>query len=201
MPRAAIADHGRRMCSSPIISTMRSPWWTPEDQASMCCTKTGRLGRPTRTARCWCRRCDRIRRTRYPSIRPTCRWMPRLNQSTRSSRQRIGAGSWCRSRCKATGRRARCPSCAPTANVVPAGSMGQLDGGGEFIVGIRWEAFIKGLAGSNQVTIDLGEGSCHASFAFKPRPGNAGADRTGGVPVKRATVSLRVDHRPAADPP
>jgi outer membrane usher protein len=55
-------------------------------------------------------------------------------------------------------------------HVVPAGSMAHLDGGGEFIVGYDGMAFIKGLAGSNHVTIDFGEGSCRASFAFKPQP-------------------------------
>jgi len=55
---------------------------------------------------------------------------------------------------------------------VPAGSPGRIDGGGgEFVVGYDGQAFVKGLAGSNWLTVDLGEGTCHASFTFKPQPG------------------------------
>jgi outer membrane usher protein len=56
--------------------------------------------------------------------------------------------------------------------LVPAGSQGRLDGNGEgFVVGYDGEAFVKGLAGSNPLTVDLAQGSCHASFRFKPQPG------------------------------
>jgi outer membrane usher protein len=54
---------------------------------------------------------------------------------------------------------------------VPAGSPGRMDGGDAFVVGYDGQAFVKGLAASNQLTVDLGEGTCHASFTFKPRPG------------------------------
>ena len=54
---------------------------------------------------------------------------------------------------------------------VPAGSPGRMDGGDEFVVGYDGQAFVKGLTGSNQLTVDLGEGTCHVSFTFKPRPG------------------------------
>jgi outer membrane usher protein len=55
--------------------------------------------------------------------------------------------------------------------LVPAGSPGRMDGGGGFVVGYDGEAFVKGLAMSNRLTVDLAEGTCHASFAFKPQPG------------------------------
>jgi outer membrane usher protein len=54
---------------------------------------------------------------------------------------------------------------------LPAGSTGRLDGGDAFVVGYDGQVFVKGLAASNQLTADLGEGTCHASFTFKPRPG------------------------------
>jgi len=54
---------------------------------------------------------------------------------------------------------------------VPAGSPGRTDGGDAFVVGYDGQAFVRGLAASNRVTVDLAEGTCHASFAFKPRPG------------------------------
>jgi outer membrane usher protein len=60
----------------------------------------------------------------------------------------------------------------PDGGFMPAGSTGHLDGRPEtFIIGYDGQSFLKGLAGSNQVTIDFGDGTCHASFAFKPQPG------------------------------
>jgi outer membrane usher protein len=57
-------------------------------------------------------------------------------------------------------------------SLVAAGSTARVDGGAESIVGYDGEAFIKHLAASNRVTIDFGDGICHATFAFTPSPGD-----------------------------
>ena len=59
----------------------------------------------------------------------------------------------------------------PGGGFVPAGSVGRMDGGAEFIVGYDGQAFIKGLQPSNRAAIDLGDALCAAHFAFHERPG------------------------------
>jgi outer membrane usher protein len=59
----------------------------------------------------------------------------------------------------------------PGGGLVPAGAVGHIAGGEEFIVGYDGQAYIKGLSAANEATIDLANGQCHASFAFAPRPG------------------------------
>lgn len=52
-----------------------------------------------------------------------------------------------------------------------AGSLGMLDGGGEFIVGYGGEAYIEGLGKHNDASVDLSNGGiCHARFAFNAIP-------------------------------
>ncbi len=59
----------------------------------------------------------------------------------------------------------------PDGSAIPAGAAGRLQGGSEFVVGYDGQAFIKGLAVTNHVDIDLGGVTCHASFGFTPRRG------------------------------
>ena len=59
----------------------------------------------------------------------------------------------------------------PDGSAIPAGPRGRLQGGSEFVVGYDGQAFIKGLAVTNHVDIDLGGVTCHASFGFTPRRG------------------------------
>jgi outer membrane usher protein len=54
---------------------------------------------------------------------------------------------------------------------VPAGAIGRIEGGGEFIVGYDGQAFIKDLVNTNVATIEFVDGTCRASFPFTPRPG------------------------------
>jgi len=51
-----------------------------------------------------------------------------------------------------------------------AGVQGQIQGGESFTVGYDGRAYIKNLAATNEATITLDEGQCHASFAYEPRP-------------------------------
>jgi outer membrane usher protein len=56
--------------------------------------------------------------------------------------------------------------------LVPAGSLGRMDGDGDgFVVGYDGEAFVKDLASLNAMTVELAQGTCHATFRFKPQPG------------------------------
>lgn len=57
------------------------------------------------------------------------------------------------------------------ASAVPVAASGKVDGGEDFVVGYDGEAFIKGLAGTNSVTITFADTSCRASFDFTPQPG------------------------------
>jgi outer membrane usher protein len=59
----------------------------------------------------------------------------------------------------------------PGGEVIPAGAVGRIDGGEEFIVGYDGQAFVKNLSASNAATIELIDGTCRANFAFAPRPG------------------------------
>jgi outer membrane usher protein len=70
----------------------------------------------------------------------------------------------------------------PDGSFVPVGSRGRLDGGGDFVVGYDGQSFVRQLADSNRVTIDLGDSICHASFGFQPEPGQQ--VRIGPVPCR-----------------
>ena len=54
---------------------------------------------------------------------------------------------------------------------LPAGAMGQIEGGDSFAVGYDGRAYIEHLAAGNNATITLMSGECHATFAYEPRPG------------------------------
>ena len=55
--------------------------------------------------------------------------------------------------------------------VVPAGSVGRIAGGEEFVVGYDGQAYIKGLSPANEAEIDFTGGKCRASFPFAPIAG------------------------------
>jgi outer membrane usher protein len=59
----------------------------------------------------------------------------------------------------------------PDNSFVPAGAVGHIAGGEEFIVGYDGQAYIKGLSGTNQADIEFIGGKCHAGFAFAPIAG------------------------------
>ena len=52
---------------------------------------------------------------------------------------------------------------------LPAGSRGQLEGGEDFVVGYDGQAYVKGLASKNTVTVAMANGECRASFPYTPR--------------------------------
>jgi len=52
-----------------------------------------------------------------------------------------------------------------------AGATGQIEGGESFAVGYDGRAYIKNLSPTNNATITLLEGECHATFAYEPHPG------------------------------
>jgi outer membrane usher protein len=54
---------------------------------------------------------------------------------------------------------------------VPAGSVGRIAGGEEFVVGYDGQAYIKGLSPANEAEIEFTGGKCRASFAFAPIAG------------------------------
>ncbi len=54
---------------------------------------------------------------------------------------------------------------------IPAGAVGKLDGGEEFVIGYDGQAFLKGLHESNQAAIDYMGKTCKAIFPFAPNPG------------------------------
>lgn len=59
----------------------------------------------------------------------------------------------------------------PGGDFVPAGAIGRIEGGNEFVVGYDGQAFIKDLAGMNSATIEFVDATCRAEFPFAPRPG------------------------------
>ena len=59
----------------------------------------------------------------------------------------------------------------PGGEVIPAGAVGRIEGGEEFIVGYDGQAFVKNLSASNAATIEFADGTCRANFRFAPRPG------------------------------
>ena len=59
----------------------------------------------------------------------------------------------------------------PGGEVIPAGAVGRIEGGDEFIVGYDGQAFVRNLSASNAATIEFADGTCRANFAFAPRPG------------------------------
>jgi outer membrane usher protein len=54
--------------------------------------------------------------------------------------------------------------------LLPAGAMGQVEGGESFAVGYDGRAYIKNLGPTNNATITLAGGECHATFAYEPHP-------------------------------
>jgi outer membrane usher protein len=52
-----------------------------------------------------------------------------------------------------------------------AGAQGQIEGGESFVVGYDGRAYIQNLAASNNATITMMNGGCHATFAYEPHPG------------------------------
>jgi outer membrane usher protein len=52
-----------------------------------------------------------------------------------------------------------------------AGAQGQIEGGESFVVGYDGRAYIENLAATNNATITLLNGGCHATFAYEPHPG------------------------------
>lgn len=59
----------------------------------------------------------------------------------------------------------------PGGEVVPAGAVGRIEGGDEFVVGYDGQAFVKNLSALNAATIEFVDGTCRADFRFAPRPG------------------------------
>jgi outer membrane usher protein len=53
---------------------------------------------------------------------------------------------------------------------LPAGGQGEVEGGESFAVGYDGRAYIKTLGSTNNATIALANGECHATFAYEPRP-------------------------------
>jgi outer membrane usher protein len=54
---------------------------------------------------------------------------------------------------------------------IPAGSLGHMENGEDFVVGYDGEAYVRNLGNNNRVTIALKERSCQAAFPFSPQPG------------------------------
>ena len=59
----------------------------------------------------------------------------------------------------------------PGGEVIPAGAVGRIEGGDEFVVGYDGQAFVRNLSASNTATIEFVDGTCRANFSFAPRPG------------------------------
>jgi outer membrane usher protein len=54
---------------------------------------------------------------------------------------------------------------------LPAGSAAALEGSSEvFVVGYDGETYVTGLKNENTITVDLGDRTCQAHFAFTPQP-------------------------------
>ncbi len=51
-----------------------------------------------------------------------------------------------------------------------AGAQGQIEGGESFVVGYDGRAYVKNLAATNNATVTLMNGECHATFAYEPHP-------------------------------
>jgi outer membrane usher protein len=51
-----------------------------------------------------------------------------------------------------------------------AGAQGQIEGGDSFAVGYDGRAYIKNLGPTNNATVTLMTGECHATFAYEPHP-------------------------------
>jgi outer membrane usher protein len=49
-----------------------------------------------------------------------------------------------------------------------AGAQGQIEGGDSFAVGYDGRAYIKNLGPTNNATVTLANGECHAAFAYAP---------------------------------
>jgi outer membrane usher protein len=58
----------------------------------------------------------------------------------------------------------------PDGKPLAAGAQGQIEGGESFAVGYDGRAYIKNLAATNNATITLMNGECHATFAYEARP-------------------------------
>jgi outer membrane usher protein len=54
---------------------------------------------------------------------------------------------------------------------IPAGSMGHIENGEDFVVGYDGEAYLRNLGSSNRASIEMKGGSCQAAFPFSPQPG------------------------------
>jgi outer membrane usher protein len=52
-----------------------------------------------------------------------------------------------------------------------AGALGQIEGGDSFAVGYDGRAYIKNLGPTNNATITLANGECHATFAYEAHAG------------------------------
>jgi outer membrane usher protein len=50
--------------------------------------------------------------------------------------------------------------------LLPVGAKGQINGGGDFVVGYDGRAFVKDLQDANTVTVTLDKGECHAAFDY-----------------------------------
>ena len=59
----------------------------------------------------------------------------------------------------------------PDNGFVPAGAVGRIAGGDEFIVGYDGQAYIKGLSPGNEAEIEFAGERCRASFPFAPVSG------------------------------
>ena len=88
-----------------------------------------------------------------------------------SSLPPIALGSSFHSKWKRTSTAALVVFVRADGSFVPVGAAGRTEGGEEFVVGYDGQAFIKGLKGSNSVTISTDNGSCKAEFNFTPQTG------------------------------
>jgi len=52
-----------------------------------------------------------------------------------------------------------------------AGAQGQIEGGDSFVVGYDGRAYIKNLGPTNNATVTLANGECHATFAYEAQTG------------------------------
>jgi outer membrane usher protein len=52
-----------------------------------------------------------------------------------------------------------------------AGAQGQIEGGDSFAVGYDGRAYIKNLGPTNNATVTLANGECHATFAYEAHAG------------------------------
>jgi len=59
---------------------------------------------------------------------------------------------------------------AANGEPLAAGSRGQVEGGDNFVVGYDGQAYIKNLAAENNVTVEMVDRECRASFHYAPQP-------------------------------